>query len=319
MTLKQLGNLLEETTFWKEGFVIGFFNMLPVFLIFTIVLTWWIWRKQNKSWFRNINVWIGIAVSCSLILGIWGYNFERFDLRVETQQVNLGFKAKVALFSDIHIGRFKDKSWVEKVISETNKIENLDAILVAGDWTYWPKEISKEVFIQDFAALRNSRYPVYAVMGNHDIEKPGPKLRVELEAALVELGVKIVDDKFVDFPTWRLVGVEDLWSDQYVGIVENNLNKSKPNIALTHQPDVVRDYNKLTIKPNLTLTGHTHCGQVRIPFLYKLALPTIDSYYDKGWYDVGENSRLFISCGVGEVWLPIRLFNPPNVDVLEIE
>jgi uncharacterized protein len=267
---------------------------------------------------------VSLVVACGLLLGIWGNSFERFDLKVNTQQVNLGFKTKVALFSDIHIGRFKDKNWVEKVINETNKIENLDAVLVAGDWTYWPKDISKEGFLQDFAALKNSRYPIYAVMGNHDVEKPGPKLRVELESALVELGVKNVDDKYVDFPNWRLVGVEDLWSDQYVGLVENNLSKSKPNIALTHQPDVVRDYNKLTIKPNLTLTGHTHCGQVRIPYLYKFALPTIDAFFDKGWVELGwgevptMTSKLFISCGVGEVGLPIRLFNPPTVDVLEI-
>jgi uncharacterized protein len=161
-------------------------------------------------------------------------------------------------------------------------------------------------------------------MGNHDIEKPGPRLRTELESALVELGVKIIDDKYIDFPTWRLVGVEDLWSDQYVGVVESNLSQTKPNIALTHQPDVVRDYKRLSTKPNLTLTGHTHCGQVRIPYLYNLALPTIDGFFDKGWVGLGWEdspeitSQLFITCGAGEVGLPLRLFNPPVVDVLEI-
>jgi uncharacterized protein len=324
MTLKEFGNSLESTPFWKEGFVNMFFGLLPVFLIILIVGTIWINRRiVDKFWQRLLNI-VSLILVVSLLLGIWGNSFERFDLRLQTQQVNLGFKAKVALFSDIHIGRFKDNTWVEKIISETNKIENLDAVLVAGDWTYWPADISKEGFMNDFAAFRSSRYPIYAVMGNHDIEKPGPKLRLELESALVELGVKIIDDKYVDFPTWRLVGIEDLWSDQYVGVVQNNLSKDKPNIALTHQPDVVRDYKKLSTKPNLTITGHTHCGQVRIPYLYKFALPTIDAYYDKGWYNVGfgdqakNGEQLFISCGVGEVGLPIRLFNPPVVDVLEI-
>jgi uncharacterized protein len=324
MTLKEFGNSLESTPFWKEGFVNMFFGLLPVFLIILIVGTIWVNRRiVDRFWQRLLNI-VSLILAVSLLLGVWGNSFERFDLRLETQQVNLGFKAKVALFSDIHIGRFKDSTWVEKVISETNKIENLDAVLVAGDWTYWPKDISKEGFMNDFSALRSSRYPIYAVMGNHDIEKPGPKLRLELESALVELGVKIIDDKYVDFPTWRLVGIEDLWSDQYVGVVQNNLSKDKPNIALTHQPDVIRDYDKLTKKPNLTLTGHTHCGQVRIPYLYKFALPTIDAYYDKGWYNVGfgdqvkNGERLFITCGVGEVGLPLRLFNPPVVDVLEI-
>jgi uncharacterized protein len=317
MTIKQLGNMLESTTFWKEGFVIGFFNLFPIFLLLLVIYTWWILKNKLNVWTPVATLVISFLLGLSIILGIWGYNFERFDLHVETQQVNLGFKAKVAIFSDIHIGRFKDKNWLERVINETNKIENLDAVLVAGDWTYWPKDISKEGFVNDFVALKNSRYPIYAVMGNHDIEKPGPKLRQELESALVELGVKIIDDKYIDFESWRLVGMEDPWSDQYVGVVENNLSIDKPNIALTHQPDIVRDYNKLIIKPNLTLTGHTHCGQVRIPYLYKFVLPTIDAYYDKGWYDV-DGGELFISCGVGEVGLPIRLFNPPTVDVINI-
>jgi uncharacterized protein len=252
------------------------------------------------------------------MLGIWGNSFERFSLQVKTQKIELGFDAKIAVFSDIHIGKFKDKSWVQKVIAETNKIKNLDAIVVAGDWTYWPKNTSKEGFMDDFADLRNSTYPIYAVMGNHDVQKPGPKIRNELELALAELGVKIIDDKFVDLPNYRLVGVEDLWSDRYVAKAQNNFSNEKTNIVLTHDPDTVRDYSNLTKKPALTLTGHTHCGQVRIQFLYKASLPTIDHYYDKGWYDIDQNSKLFISCGVGEVGLPLRLFNPPTIDIIEI-
>jgi uncharacterized protein len=312
MTLKQLGNMLEDTSFWKEGFVIGLFNFLPVVLIVFLIACIWICRKHNKVWYKCS---IGILVSLALVLGIWGYNFERFWLRVNYQDVKVGFNAKIALFSDIHIGRFKDKNWVDKVIAETNKIENLDAVLVPGDWTYWPQTISKEGFMQDFAGLKNSRYPIYAVLGNHDVEKPGPKLRKELEAALTDLGVKIIDNKSVEFANWNLVGIEDLWSDRFDGVKSQLLSSDKPNVALTHQPDIVREYNVLTTKPVLTLTGHTHCGQVRIPFLYKFALPTIDAYFDKGWYDV-DGGKLFITCGVGEVGLPIRLFNPPTIDVI---
>jgi uncharacterized protein len=324
MNLKQLGNMLEDTTFWKEGFVVGFFDLLPVFLIVFLALIIWIFRKQAKAFNKKFVIIVGVLVTLPLLLGIWGYNFERNWLQVNEQKVQVGFKAKIALFSDIHIGRFKDKNWVDKVIAETNKIENLDAVLVAGDWTYWPKDISKAGFMYDFASFKNSRYPTYAVLGNHDVEKPGPRVRAELESALNELGVKIIDDKSVEFVSWNLVGLEDIWSEKYNGIQSNLLSSTKPNLALTHQPDIVRDYDKLSTKPVLTLTGHTHCGQVRIPFLYKLALPTIDAFYDKGWYEMGwgekpiMTSKLFISCGVGEVGLPIRLLNSPTIDVLTL-
>ena len=324
MNLKEFGNLLEQTSFWKEGFIIGLFDMLPIVLFIFLVALTWIFYHQTRIFNQKFVLVIGTVFTLSLLLGIWGYNFERFDLKVVNQDVKVGLNAKVALFSDIHIGRFKDKTWVDKVINKTNKLENLDAVLVAGDWTYWPRDISKEGFVQDFAGLKKSRYPIYAVMGNHDVQKPGPKLRTELGLALAELGVKIIDNKSVEFEKWRLVGIEDLWSDEFKGIQDNLFSTTKPNIALTHQPDIVREYNKLVTIPLLTVTGHTHCGQVRIPFLYKLVLPTIDTFFDKGWVELGwgekpiMTSKLFISCGVGEVGLPIRLFNPPTIDVLTL-
>lgn len=315
MNIREFGHWLEETKFWKDGLITRFFDILPMFFIIDIILLIVIFDQQNKSVLHWISFGIGVKIAIILILGIWGYNLERFDLKIVNQDVKVGFQAKIALFSDIHIGRFKDKNWIDRVINETNKIENLDAVLVAGDWTYWPKDISKQGFLNDFAGLQNSRYPIYAVMGNHDVEKPGPKVRVELESALTQLGVKIIDNKSVEFEKWRLVGLEDIWSDKFDGIEDRLFSSTKPNVVLTHQPDIVRSYKAMTTKPIITLTGHTHCGQVRIPFLYILALPTIDAYFDKGWYDV-DGGKLFISCGVGEVGLPIRLFNQPTIDVL---
>lgn len=319
MNLKEFGNLLESTLIWKEGFINLIFGLLPIFLALLLLVTFWIDAVLRNKFWKRLVYSLSVSFASLLLLLIWGSGIERFNLQVFTEQVNLGFKSKIALFSDIHIGRFKDKNWVDKVISETNKIENLDAILVAGDWTYYPKVITKQAFLESFAGLKNSKYPIYAVNGNHDVQKPGPRMRAEFEAALVELGVVFVDDKFVDFPTWRLVGVEDLWSESYNGVDKTNFTATKPNVVLTHDPDTVRQYQSLTTKPVLTLTGHTHCGQVRIPFLYKYALPVIDAYYDKGWYQVDDNSRLFITCGVGEGGLPIRLFNPPTINVLEIK
>jgi uncharacterized protein len=244
MTLKEFGNSLENTPIWKEGLINMIFGLLPVLLVILFLITFWVNRKIGNKFWKRLVYGVSVVLASLLLLGIWGSSFERFDLKVNTQKVNLGFKAKVALFSDMHIGRFKDKNWVDKVISETNKIENLDAVLVAGDWTYYPKVITKEAFLESFAGLRNSRYQIYAVNGNHDLEKPGPKMRTEFEAALTELGVRFVDDKFIDFPTWRLIGVEDLWSDNYSGVNKTNFSSTKPNLALTHQPDVVRDYDK---------------------------------------------------------------------------
>ncbi len=94
---------------------------------------------------------------------------------------------------------------------------------------------------------------------------------------------------------------------------------------LTHNPDTVTDFTAdFYLKEKwVTLTGHTHCGQIRIPVLYKYAIPTEGEWYSGGYYDLGSGSngsmnKLYITCGVGEVGLPLRLFNPPAVDILEL-
>jgi len=82
---------------------------------------------------------------------------------------------------------------------------------------------------------------------------------------------------------------------------------------VTHNPDLVDLYNKSV---GLTVSGHTHCGQMRIPIIYKYVLP-ISSDYEKGLYDT-ENSKLFVSCGVGETGIPpFRLWNRPTVYLVE--
>jgi uncharacterized protein len=73
---------------------------------------------------------------------------------------------------------------------------------------------------------------------------------------------------------------------------ENNV------VVLTHNPDTVRNYSNLVA--DITLAGHTHCGQVRIPRLYKYALPTLGAWnerFDCGLYMLRE-SKLFISAGL---------------------
>ncbi len=86
-------------------------------------------------------------------------------------------------------------------------------------------------------------------------------------------------------------------------------------VVLTHDPDTTLDYTNNNA--DLTLVGHTHCGQMRIPWLYKYAIPT------KGPFDKGltqeKYTQLYITCGVGETALPLRLFNPPVIDILNLQ
>ena len=82
---------------------------------------------------------------------------------------------------------------------------------------------------------------------------------------------------------------------------------------------VLKKYPEKDFSNTVTFAGHTHCGQVRIPFLYKYALASVKSgYWDNGPYDLGEKGTLVVTCGLGESGLPIRLFNRPEIMVVDL-
>jgi uncharacterized protein len=323
--------------FENSNLAMIFFGLFPLYLVITIVLFHIVSKllKNKNKFVKGLNYIIFVAIIILQCVGIYAHYIERFNLQVDTYQIKSGYKARLAVITDPHLGKFKDQRYLQVVVDRINTIADLDAVLIPGDFTYWP-DINK--LPELYAPFKNLKVPAYAVLGNHDVEKPGPKLDQELIAALTQDNVTLVDNQTVPLKLRSgtevsLVGLKDLWLEDFnIDIIREVQQKKevKNYIVMAHQPDVIRSYNKLASIPKLTITGHTHCGQVRIPGMYNSHLPTIDHYFDKGFYNsqapfeslsnaqTSNDPKLFISCGVGEVGLPIRFNNPPVIDVLEL-
>ena len=312
----------------KEFFVkvvqfllLDFLFLSPVILVGVIGLAIYFRARLKTIWQKTI-VLIVIAI---LLLTIWGVHIERQLITITNQTINLGFQARIAVISDTHLGLWKNQSYLAQVIEKINQIPNLDAILIPGDWTYYPDIKQLDTI---FAPLAQSKYPVYGVLGNHDVERPGPNLRDELRIALEKNKVSLLNNQILTKEAtglkFNIAGLGDRWGgEDYVNIM--NSQEGAKTIAITHNPETILKYKSLTQinQPALTVTGHTHCGQVRIPLIYKLAIPVDNKDFDKGLFNNAQfnpdlTGQLWISCGVGEVGLPIRLFNPPSIDILTI-
>lgn len=264
----------------------------------------------------SINKAFLVKIACITILLLsfvftWARFVEPQLITVQNTKIQTGFSAKFVLISDTHLGVLKGKSFLERVVEIVNQQDNIDAVLIAGDFTYEPN-------IKDlddlFSPLSKIRYPVYAILGNHDLQFPGPNLRNELENALVKAKVNIINNQEIKIKNIKILGLGDHWAGEDDVKLVDQYQKEDNVVILTHNPDTVSllPQNKV----DLTLSGHTHCGQVRIPFLYKLALP-VQGNYDKGFTQEPQ-TKLFITCGLGETAVSMRLFNPPVVDVLEL-
>lgn len=115
---------------------------------------------------------------------------------------------------------------------------------------------------------------------------------------------------------FTLVGFGDFWEDpSQIGSVIGNLPGEGPVLAFTHNPDL---FPEIPATVSLTVAGHTHGGQVRLPGLGTPIVPSrYGSRYVRGL--VEENGRtLFVTSGLGSSILPVRFRVPPEVVLLVV-
>lgn len=249
----------------------------------------------------------------------WGLFFERNMLTVQYSTIKTGFKGRFALIADTHLGIWKDEKWLMQIVDKINEInesEKLDGVLFAGDLTYEPQITDLEKL---FSPLKNLNTTVYVTLGNHDVEKPGPMLRKDLTTVLKSYSnVSLLNNDIVYLESKNIyiAGLGDNWNKEDDVEIINRFSENDNVVVIAHSPDTTLKYkNNL---PDLTVSGHTHCGQLRIPFIYKPFIPVIGDF-DKGLYTTKYNNFGFITCGLGEVALPVRIFNPPTIDILNLE
>lgn len=223
--------------------------------------------------------------------------------------------ARIAVFSDTHIGIFGNAMPIARIARRVNAMSP-DLVMIAGDFTYWLKP---DRFSEAFARLGGIEAPVYAVMGNHDVGLPGPDVGAPLTAALKTIGVNVLDDEIAAIAVAggqiEIAGLSDLWAEhQKLKLLENRNNT--PRLVLTHNPATVR-----TLLPrqsvDLMVAGHTHGGQINIPFVTCALLPSM-CRLTLGGYKETERGPVFVTTGTGMVGLPMRFNVPPRIDVLNL-
>ncbi len=278
------------------------------YLVFPYVI-WLIWRL-----YRQPRVFLGYVVLLGCLLFAWARFVEPQMITIqETQISGTLVKADIALISDIHIGVYKSPGFVERVVDQLNQL-SVEAVYLAGDILYKADEQS---LMQGIGALSKINKPVYAVLGNHDYLSHHFD-HTKVRAALEKHGIRVIEQKIIDRGSYRIAGLGDHWHGNDSDLFLRQNTSEKPTLLLAHNPDSAMQLTSTSV--NLVLSGHTHCGQVRIPWLYRLVIPT-DNNFDCGLDEVKMWNRpvkIFITPGLGEIALPMRLFNPPRIDVLHL-
>ena len=134
-------------------------------------------------------------------------------------------------------------------------------------------------------------------------------------------GIPLLEDRAAliereDGSFW-LVGVSDLWESSHdIEKAMSGVADEQPVLLFTHNPDIFPD---VPARVALTIAGHTHGGQVDLPFLGRLIVPSeFGERYASGLV-VEDGRSLYVSTGVGTSILPVRFRVPPVVTILELE
>jgi len=247
-------------------------------------------------------------------VGAYGYAYERHALEITRATVPVarlppalsGFR--VGLITDIHRSLFVSHDDVTRAVAGL-MAEKPDLIILGGDYVTWGDRAFVQPSAEALAPL-DAPYGVFGILGNHDDDHDMP-------AALGRNGVQVLKDSrtrlTVKNETVDLVGIR-FWTKRQSDIAALMRGAAPMTILLAHDPRRLTEAAALNVP--LVLSGHTHGGQIVLPLLGAVAAQKFPTIAGIGRRD---RSTLFVSRGVGTIYLPVRINCPPEVAVLTLQ
>lgn len=254
-----------------------------------------------------------------------GYGFwEAAHLRVTRETIPVprlpaAFEGKtIAVVADLHHGPFVGLDFIRHAVELTSSLKP-DLIALVGDYAHkgYDDESQLPPCLDALSALK-APFGVYAVPGNHDMLRDGQVYRSEIaRTPLTDLTNRNLCVSHGGDRLW-VAGIDDLWHGRpdfqktLAGVPSD-----AATLILCHNPDFTEDY--LDPRVGLVLSGHMHGGQIYVPDVGCSWLPSkYGMKYRQGLVRGPLNSRVFVSRGVGEAGVPLRINSPPEVCLLTL-
>jgi len=265
--------------------------------------------------------WIAAAAA---LLGAYLYAREVEIRRLEINAVALTLPRlapefdgyRLVQIGDIHLDDWTKPERLTGIVAKVNA-QRPDLIAITGDFaSYSAKELDTRSLTDALRKLR-ARDGVVTILGNHDY-LTGVELvrRCIRGAGITELVNSVLTLRRGD-ASLHVAGIDDVMEGRSrLDLVLHDLPDSGAAILLAHEPDFA-DVSAATGRFDLQLSGHSHGGQVRVPFLMLLALPPFSQRYTSGLYEVGGMIQ-YTNRGLGFVNLRLRFLCRPEITVLTL-
>jgi uncharacterized protein len=255
-----------------------------------------------------------VATGVGLVAGPIGYGvgIERHRVRLEERPLPVaGLPAaldglRVGLITDVHLSRMVPAEDIARAV-ELLGAARPDVIALGGDYVTDADVTRATPVAELLAPLASAPMGAFAVLGNHDDDRVVP-------AALAARGFTVLKDQrtrvVLRGETVDVVGLR-YWTRRLPEITRVVKGAGPTTIMLAHDPRRLREAATLDVQ--LVLAGHTHGGQVVLPGVGAVAARRFPVVSGEG---ADGNCTLFVSRGVGTVFVPVRINCPPEVSVL---
>lgn len=256
-----------------------------------------------------------------LLLGVTGYAYfiEPDLLRVKCLSIRTEKEVrpcKIVFFTDTHFGQYYSESHVEDIVGKINE-RDADFVIFGGDLldNYARDRNSLDMeYLEDKLSEMQAAAGKYAVWGNHDYGGGAVRIYEEL---MTSCGFELLTNESRLFEEYGITirGYDDYlmgWTDPSLYAIESDYF----HVIASHEPVISKFIENGS--DNFLLSGHTHGGQVTIPFVTSKLLPEGSGTFRKGFYSakkIGTSTSLqmYVSDGIGMTRYPFRFLNIPEI------
>ncbi len=291
---------------------------------------------KTVSYRKKIKQLLGLAslffVLLGLVLGVWAFWIEPSRLVIKNVDLSIGKwhqehnGLRIAILTDLHVGSpHVSLDRLAFIVSETNK-QSPDLIMILGDTVVSSPNYKKFGFFAEpdkiAQKLKELKAPlgVIAILGNHDwwLDGTGNTLKTALEQVNINVLKNDSVELTKDGKSFWVAGLMDFWKrDDPPNIIKALAKTSDdPILMLSHNPDI---FPEIPDKVSLTLSGHTHGGQIKLPFLGRPSIPSSFGQRYAAGHVIENNRHLYVSTGIGTSIIPVRFCVPPEIVILKIK
>jgi predicted MPP superfamily phosphohydrolase len=281
--------------------------------------------KQEKKLTRR--KFLKLSGLSLLGFAVYVTEIARHELSIERRTIHIprladSFRGlRIVQVSDLHYAEYTEPSFIKLVVHEINRLKP-DMVFLTGDFvSFEPLSYSYAANHAHYCAeiLQGIQCPLrYAVLGNHDCIVG----EARVTDALTTHNIPVLKNQSTplerDGKRLWIAGLGDACerrADLDSAVPKAARTGNEPVILLAHEPDILPEVASYNV--DLMFSGHTHGGQIRIPFLPPMNLPTLGQKYIEGLFQHGP-TQLYVNRGIGAVGLPIRFRCPPEITVVTL-